>query len=88
MTNKWSGGDSFIIYPGKKNTNVPSIRLAAMRDGINDYKLLESVARIDPAQAQRFVDQLIQKIDQYNMDIPHFRTLRKEMLTYLEQARQ
>lgn len=38
--NDWPGGDSHIVYPGYRKL-YPSIRLAAMRDGIRDYDLLK-----------------------------------------------
>ena len=36
-------GDGILLYPGKE-TVLPSIRLAAVRDGVEDYERLEAIA--------------------------------------------
>ncbi len=76
------GGDLFIIYPGN-GKSYPSIRLAAMRDGIHDYELLRLVAEKSEADADAFADRIVQGYSSYNTDVENFRAVRKEMLEYL-----
>lgn len=78
------GGDMFIIYPGYKKV-YPSIRLCAMRDGIRDYDLLKEVEAKSPAKAEEFCARLVKANDSYDMDIDHFRELRKDILEYLSE---
>ncbi len=80
--NDWPGGDSHIVYPGYRKL-YPSIRLAAMRDGIRDYELLRMVAAKDPACAQAFANDMVLDFDRYNTSIPHFRAIRRQMLEFL-----
>ncbi len=81
--NDWPGGDAYIIYPGYMKV-YPSIRLLAMRDGINDYELLRLVHAKDPAAAMRFADRVVQNFYTYNTSVSDFRKLRIEMLEYLQ----
>ena len=78
----WPGGDCFILYPAYEKV-YPSLRIGAMRDGINDYDLLQMVEAIDKAKAQEFVDAIIQGPDQYNLDTHHFHQLHRTILEYL-----
>jgi hypothetical protein len=80
--NDWPGGDAYIIYPGKGKF-YPSIRLAAMRDGIRDYDLLKMVSASNPALAGKLVDSIVLGLDNYNTSIANFRDVRKQMLEYL-----
>ena len=46
-------GDAFITYPWREKYSIhSSIRLEAMRDGIEDYELLRALGKKDPAKAQ------------------------------------
>lgn len=76
------GGDMYIIYPGY-NEVYPSIRLCAMRDGINDYDLLKAVEAKSPEKASEFCDRLVKSNALYNTDIEEFRRLRKDILDFL-----
>jgi hypothetical protein len=57
-----SSSDGLLIYPGKNNTPVPSLRLALLRDGFEDYDLFMEVnalaARHKGAAAQRALELL------------------------------
>ena len=75
-------GDAWIVYPGYQKLNS-SIRLEAMRDGINDYTLLTMLEKKNPALAQQIVDRIIYKFDWYDTSVGNFRKLRKELLTGL-----
>jgi len=44
------GGDSWIVYPGNRNL-VKSRRYCAVRDGIEDYTLLQMLAERNPERA-------------------------------------
>lgn len=81
-TGAYLGGDMYIIYPGDHEV-YPSIRLCAMRDGINDYDLLRMVEAESPAKAKEFCNRLVQDNANYNTDVKAFRQLRKDMLEYL-----
>lgn len=52
-----ANGDGFLLYPGKNMSPLPSIRLEAIRDGIEDYeslamlsRLVEQARRLPPAR--------------------------------------
>ena len=79
----YPGGDMYIVYPGYREI-YPSIRLSAMRDGINDYDLLKMVEEISPDMADEFCGRVVQNNATYNTDVASFRQLRKEILEYLE----
>ncbi len=83
--NDWPGGDAYVIYPGYRKV-YPSIRLFAMRDGINDYELLRLVYEKDPAAAMKFADRVVTDFYTYNTSVSDFRRLRIEMLEYLQEA--
>ena len=80
--NDWPGGDSHIIYPAYMKV-YPSIRFKAMRDGINDYTLLQMVAKRSPITAQNFVNKIIRDYSSYDTSVVNFRSIRREILEYL-----
>ena len=82
--NDWPGGDSHIVYPGYRKL-YPSIRLAAMRDGIRDYDLLKLVEARDPQQARAFVETIVFDYDRYDTSVQRFRQIRREILEFLTQ---
>ncbi len=75
-------GDAWIVYPGYRKL-YSSIRLEAMRDGINDNTLLRMLEAKEPALAKKMVDSIVYKFDWYDTSITHFRKIRKEILTAL-----
>ncbi|WP_290541083.1 glycoside hydrolase domain-containing protein [Alistipes sp.] len=83
--NDWPGGDSHIVYPGYRKL-YPSIRLAAMRDGIRDYDLLKMVESRDSIRAQSFVNAIIFDFDRYDTSVSRFRQIRREILEFLEEV--
>lgn len=76
-------GDAWVVYP-YKNHLVPSIRLEAMRDGIIDYELLRMLEKKNPELAMKLANTLVYDFDKYDTDIVHFRAIRKQLLTALE----
>ena len=77
-------GDMWIIWPGDHKL-YSSIRLCAMRDGIHDYDLLKMIENRSKADADAFCARLILDAEapSYDMDVKHFRALRRDMLEYL-----
>lgn len=75
-------GDPWIVYPGT-NGPLDSIRFEAMRDGIADYALLQTLGEKDAAEAQALAKKLILNFDQYNTDVPAFRAVRRDLLRQL-----
>jgi hypothetical protein len=76
------GGDSYIVYPAY-NKLYSSIRLEAMRDGINDFELLRQLEKKDPDLAKRIVNTTVFNFDHYDVDVKAFRDKRKLMLERL-----
>ncbi|MFI5384600.1 MAG: DUF4091 domain-containing protein [Fimbriimonadales bacterium] len=77
------GGDAWITYPGKNGTLLDSRRNESMRDGIADNELLSMLADRDPAAAHRIADRMVLAMNKYNLDIPTFRSTRRELLVAL-----
>ncbi|MDR2816957.1 MAG: DUF4091 domain-containing protein [Proteiniphilum sp.] len=77
-------GDCWIIYPsyGKLHS---SMRLEAMRDGINDYELLKLLESKNPAGAKELAEKTVKDFDSYDQDIVHFRQRRAKMLKWLSE---
>ena len=75
-------GDCWIIYPDCGKVH-PSLRLEAMRDGINDYTLLKMIEEKDPAKAREFAAETVLDFDRYDNDIYNLRQRRIKMLEYL-----
>lgn len=77
-------GDCWIIYPDFGKVHG-SIRLEAMRDGINDYELLRLLEKIRPEKARQFAAETVVDFDSYDNDINDFRRRRVQMLELLEE---
>ena len=77
-------GDMWIIWPGDHKV-YSSIRLCAMRDGVRDFDLLRMIENRSKADADAFCARLILDAEapSYDMDVKHFRELRRDMLEYL-----
>ena len=76
------GGDSWIIWPGNQ-TVYPSIRLAAMRDGIRDYELLLMLGETNSAEAMEICRSRATNYVTHNTDVKEFREVRKTILEKL-----
>lgn len=78
-------GDAFITYPWReKNSIRSSIRLEAMRDGIEDYELLRAAEVKDRARAQQIAAKAVPNINDYVRDVASFRRLQQELLAAAE----
>ena len=80
--NTLPGGDSWIVYP-KNGKLHGSIRLEAMRDGINDYTLLRMFEAKNPELAKELARQVVYRWDHYDTEANHFRTIRHQILEEL-----
>jgi hypothetical protein len=74
-------GDAFITYPWREKSTIhSSIRLEAMRDGIEDYELLVALGKKDPAKAAALAGQTIQSLSSAIGDVDAFRRIQAELL--------
>ena len=73
-------GDNAITYPDPaRNTILSSIRLEAMREGIEDYELLTALARRDPEKARKLAAEAIPDITDYVRSVTRFRELQRQL---------
>lgn len=77
-------GDSHIAYPGKTGP-LSSIRLEAMRDGIEDYELLRLLEARNPKLAREICDSIVQSLTEYSLDPVEFRKARGRLISALAQ---
>ncbi|SUJ01440.1 Uncharacterised protein [Sphingobacterium spiritivorum] len=77
-------GDSWIVYPGYLKL-YGSIRLEAVRDGINDYTLLQMLENKNPSLAKEIIDNMVFRFDWYDTSISHFRKMKVKILNALEE---
>ena len=75
-------GDSHITYPGKRGP-LSSIRLEAMRDGIEDYELLRLLEKKDPKLARAICDSIVRSLTDYTLDPAEFRKARARLIESL-----
>jgi hypothetical protein len=77
-------GDNAIFYPDSENNSIlSSIRLEAMRDGIEDYELLVLLKKTDPAKADALVAEVIPHVNDYLRDWKSFRKFHQALLEAL-----
>lgn len=72
-------GDSHIVYPGKRGP-MSSIRLEAMRDGIEDYELLRLLEKKNPKLAREICDSIVRSLTDYTLDPAEFRKARAKLI--------
>jgi len=74
-------GDNAIVYPDpERNSVLSSIRLEAMRDGIEDFELLAALAQKEPDLAQELAAEAIPHINDYVRDPAAFRRIHRRLL--------
>ncbi|HUU06699.1 MAG TPA: DUF4091 domain-containing protein [Patescibacteria group bacterium] len=77
-------GDAFIVYPDAERKSVfSSIRLEAMREGIEDYELLRQLKERSPGEAERLARAAIGSFTEYVRDPAAFRRIQKSLLEAL-----
>jgi hypothetical protein len=82
-------GDAFITYPDREHLSLrSSIRLEAMRDGIEDYEMLMQLHRLDAGAATRISETAIRSLTEYVRDVSAFRRVERELLWDLSRAQQ
>lgn len=80
----YPAGDMWIIWPGYQKV-YPSIRLAAMRDGIRDYELLRLLEQKSSAEASALCRRVVSDPYNYVSDVKTFRAERRTLLELLSQ---
>jgi len=77
-------GDAFIVYPDRKHLTVRgSIRLEAMRAGIEDYEMLRALKGRDPAAAEQIAASAVSSFTDYVRDVATFRTIEQRLIKAL-----
>ena len=77
-------GDNALVYPDPVNHSVlSSIRLEAMREGIEDYELLRELERKSPVEARKVAAEAIPHVNDYVRDVKTFRRLERWLLEAL-----
>lgn len=77
-------GDSHIVYKAA-NGPMSSIRLEALRDGIEDYELLKLLEKSNPTRAQLICDSVVTSWTSYTRDPAAFRAARAQLLSSLSE---
>ena len=75
-------GDRNIVYPGPDGP-WPSVRLEAMRQGIEDFELLKMLSRIDRSAADRLVRRVVRGFGDYTTRVADYRAMRRALLERL-----
>ena len=78
-----ANGDGCLFYAGPEGP-ITTIRLENVRDGIEDYELLNL---LDEEPAHALCDRLIRSMTDYSRDAEEFRQVRTELLEKLEARR-
>ncbi len=77
-------GDAFIVYPDRARLSVlPSLRLEAMRAGIEDYEMLAALSRRDRAAADALAREAVPSFTGYVRDPAAFRRIEAKLLEAL-----
>jgi hypothetical protein len=77
-------GDAFIVYPDRARKSVySSIRLEAMREGIEDYEMLRALKAKDSPEADTLARSLITSFTDYVREPATFRKAERNLLEAL-----
>lgn len=76
-------GDTHISYPAGKEV-WGSMRIEAMRAGVQDYELFHMLAKKNKELADELCKSCLEAFDQPNEDIVHFEEVRKRILLAIE----
>ena len=79
-------GDTHMIYPGRRGP-LSSIRLEAMRDGIEDFELLRLLQEKDTRAAKRICDSVVRSFTDYSLDPVALRAARLRLIKELSNDR-
>ncbi|MCL6519991.1 MAG: DUF4091 domain-containing protein [Armatimonadetes bacterium] len=72
-------GDSHIVYPGKRGS-MSSIRLEALRDGVEDFELLKLLEKKHPRKARQICNSVVRTMTDYTLDPSEFREARRRLI--------
>ncbi len=84
-SNDWLHGDGVLLYPGA-NGPVGSIRLANIRDGLQDYDLLRQLGQADSKAAEQVCAPVGKALDQFTDNPAVIMKQRRRMLEALTAA--
>ena len=74
-------GDAYITYPNRLRRSLDSsIRLEQMREGIEDFGLLEELSRKEPARARKLAEEAVRSFTDYVRDPKEFRAIQQGLL--------
>jgi hypothetical protein len=74
-------GDAFIVYPVREHQSIlSSVRLEALREGIEDYELLRVLKEKNPAAAEALAQQAVRSFTDYVRNPDEFRRIHKQLL--------
>lgn len=76
-------GDGEFLYPGRQEP-YPSIRLANLRDGSEDYDYLAMLAETDPETARKTAERLTPRLRSFERNPVKIREARRQLATELE----
>ena len=77
-------GDRNIVYAGA-NGPWPSVRLEAMRQGMEDLELLKSLHAKNPERTRALVSRVVRGFGDYSAEIPLYRAVRHDLLCALSE---
>ena len=77
-------GDRNLVYPSAEGP-WPSVRLEAMRQGIEDLELLRMLKRRNPERAAVLCGRIVRGFCDYTADVAEYRSVRKELLEALSE---
>lgn len=74
-------GETLVTYPDVSGFAIKSsIRLANLREGVEDYELLKILGAKNPALAQQYVGRIVSSGTQFSRDIKLMKTVRDAVL--------
>jgi Domain of unknown function (DUF4091) len=77
-------GDAFIVYPDRARLGVlSSVRLEAMREGIEDYEMLAALGRRDRGAADALAREAVATFTEYVRDPGAFRRIEAKLIEAL-----
>ena len=77
-------GDAFIVYPDREHLTLrSSIRFETMREGIEDYEMLNALAARDHAAAEQICASAVSSFTDYVRDAAAFRSIQLRLLEAL-----
>ena len=75
-------GDRTLVYPGPDGP-WPSVRLEAMRQGMEDLEMLRLLKERDAAKARALASRIVRGFNDYDPDSAIYRTVRRDLLNAL-----